>query len=148
MTFVFKPAVLSGETLFELPRPVTSLRLQDAWDFEQFKVPLADGDEVAGHSRQGVDVFLEGQIGTRAGALKPGEAEMFAEIENLRSALHVGAPDEKYTLFLYHDSGTSTYRHLKSCSTVRLEYDLSDKHLFTYSAVIHAEDPVVYTEAV
>jgi hypothetical protein len=28
---------------------------------------------------------------------------------------------------------------------VRFEYDLSDPHLFTYAAVIHATDPEIYT---
>lgn len=51
MTFTFKPAVYQNSTLYELPRPVLSIRVVDTWDFERLKVPLADGDFLAGHSQ-------------------------------------------------------------------------------------------------
>jgi hypothetical protein len=66
---------------------VLSLRVHDAWDFDRFKVPLADGDFTVGHSRQGVDIAIEGQIGTQAGALKADEQAMLAAIADLRDAL-------------------------------------------------------------
>ena len=147
MAFTFKPAIYRDAVLYELPRPVVSVRVRDVWDFEQFKVPLADGDFVVGHSRDGVEIALEGQIGTQAGALKATEETMFAALEELRSKLSVGSPDETYLLFLYHDVASGTYRHFKKCTTVRFDYDLSDPHLFTYSVVIHAEDPVIYATA-
>ena len=147
MAFVFKPAVYDGSSLYELPRPIVSLRLQDAWDFEQFKVPLRDGDTAVGHSRDGVDIAIDGQIGTQQGELKASEEEMFQEIETLRSRIDVDSSADKYELFLYHDAASDVYRKFKSCSTVRFDVDLSDKHLFTYSAVIHADDPVIYTTA-
>jgi len=147
MAFTFKPAVLKDSVLYEFPRPVLTVRIQDAWDFEQLKVPLADGDTIVGHSQQGVDISIEGQIGTQAGTLKASEADMFAEIENLRDALNVASPTEKYDFFLYHDDATSTYRRFSSCTTVRFEYDLSNKNLFSYSAVIHADDPTLYSTA-
>lgn len=145
--FHFKPATYRSGTLYELPRPITSLRLQEAWDFDQLKVLLIDGDLLAGHSRQGIDINLEGQIALQAGALRLTEQEMFEELENLRQALHVGATDNRYEFFLYHDQLTATYRKLKSCSTIRLETDLSNNHLFTYTAQLHAEDPNIYTTA-
>ena len=46
--FRFKPAVFRGSTLYELPRPVTALRIQESWEFEQLKVLLVDGDFLAG----------------------------------------------------------------------------------------------------
>jgi hypothetical protein len=147
MAFTFKPAVYDGSTLYELPRPIVSIRVQDAWDFEQFKVPLAAGDTVVGHSRQGVDIAVEGQIGTQGGGLKITEADMFQEIETLRSRLDVTSSGDEYEFFLYHDTATATYRKFKSCSTIRFDYDLSNKNLFTFSAAIHAEDPVIYTTA-
>lgn len=145
--FLFKPAIWRDSELFELPRPIIVLRIQDSWDFARFKVPLLDGDTLTGHSRGGVDVSLEGQVAAQAGDLKLTEAAMFAALESLRAALDVSGTDDLYQLFLYHDAGSATYRSLKSCSTVRFEYDLSDKRLFTYSAVIHAADPQIYTTA-
>ena len=145
--FTFKPAIWRNATLYELPRPVVSVRLLDSFDFEQFKVPLAAGDTIEGRSHNGVDVSIEGQIGTQAGALKADEAAMFAAIEALRGNLAAETPEETYELFLYHDAGSATYRSLRGCTTVRFEYDLSDPRLFTYVVVIHAEDPEIYAEA-
>lgn len=145
--FTFKPAVYRSSTLYELPRPITTLRLQEAWDFDQFKILLQDGDHLAGHSRQGIDISLEGQIALQAGTLRLTEEEMFDELEALRTSLHIGPEDSKYELFLYHDADTDTFRKFKSVSTLRLETDLSDKHLFTWSALLHAENPTIYTTA-
>ena len=143
--FHFKPAIWRNDLLYELPRPVVALRIQDTWDFARFKVPLHDGDTLAGHSRGGVDISLEGQLASHSGDLKLTEADMFAALEALRSALDVIGSDNLYELFLYHDDASSTYRSFRSCSTVRFEYDLGDQRLFTYAAVIHAADPVIYT---
>ena len=145
--FNFKPAVWKDSVLYELPRPVTVVRIHDSWDFARFKVPLAVGDSVAGRSANGVDIAIEGEIGTQAGSLKGDEASMFAAIEALRSALSADAPDDEYELFVYHDAGSATYRSFRRCTTVRFECDLSAPQLFVYSAVIHASDPVIYTSA-
>lgn len=145
--FRFKPAVWRNGVLYELPRPVHSLRIQDSWDFARFKVPLAAGDSVAGRSRNGVDIAIEGEVGTVGGVLKSGEQTMFAAIEALRGALGVDAPDDEFELFLYHDPGTATYRSFRRCTTVRFESDLSEPWLFSYSAVIHASDPTIYAVA-
>jgi hypothetical protein len=145
--FRFKPAIWRDSILFEFPRPVPVLKVQESWDVERFKIPLQDGDRWVGHSRNGVEIALQGQVGSQAGALKLTEEEMFAAIEALRTALHVGPDDDRYAFFLFHDDASSTYRHFRNCSTVRLDYDLSNEKLYTYSAVIHAEDPVLYTTA-
>lgn len=145
--FVFKPAIWKGSTLYELPRPIVALRIQDSWDFEEFKVPLAGGDFQEGRSLNGVDISIEGQSGTQAGQLKSDEEQMFAELEALRAALDPSSPEETYELFLYHDPSTATYRSFRGCSSVRFEYDLSSPHLFTYSALVHAADPTIYSVA-
>ncbi len=143
--FLFKPALWRGGELYELPRPITSLRVQDAWDYARFKVPLAAGDVTAGHSRNGVDIAIEGRLAAQAGDLKLDEAAMFTALEQLRTRLHVSAAGAFFELFLYHDPATSTYRSFRQCCTTRFEYDLSDARLFTYSAVIHAADPTIHT---
>jgi len=147
MGFVFKPAVYGGAGLYELPRPVPVLRVRDSWDSSRFKVPLADGDATVGHSRQGVDISLEGQVGSQSGTLKTTEGAMLQELETLRETLDVSSAAEKYEFFIYHDSSSGVYRKFKTCSTVQFEMDLSDQNLFTYSLIVHAEDPVLYTTA-
>jgi len=147
MTFTFKPAIYQNASFYELPRPVPVVRMRDAWDAGRFKVPLADGDTLTGHSRQGVDISIEGQIGSQSGTLKISEGDMLQEAETLRDRLDVASDAEKFELFLYHDSASGTYRKFKTCSTVQFEIDLSNQNLFTYSMVVHAEDPVLYTTA-
>ena len=143
--FHFQPALWRDGALYELPRPITSLRVQDAWDYARFKVPLQDGDWAAGHSSSGVDIALEGRVGSHSGALQLAEAEMFQTLEQLRTQLQPPSPGATYEFFLYHDPLTGTFRSLRRCHTVRFEFDLTDPHLFTYSAVIHAGDSRIYT---
>jgi hypothetical protein len=143
----FKPAIWREGVLYQLPRPVRSLRMQDSWDFAQFKVPLADGDAIEGRSQNGVDIAIEGECGTQAGTLLADEAGMFGELEALRTALGVSTPEDAYELFLYHDAVAGTYRSFRECSTVRFDYDLSEPRLFTYSILIHADNPQVFDEA-
>jgi hypothetical protein len=147
MTFTFKPAIYKNSVLYELPRPVPVVRMRDAWDAGRFKVPLADGDALVGHSRQGVEISIEGQIGSQSGTLKTSEGDILQAAELLRERLDVSSDAEKFELFLYHDTASGTYRKFKICSTVQFEIDLSNQNLFTYSMVVHAEDPVLYTTA-
>lgn len=142
--FLFKPALWRHGLLYELPRPITSLRIQDSWDYARFKVPLRDGDVSAGPSRNGVDIAIEGQIGSQGGALKLDEAAMFLALETLRGQLHVDDPDDRYEFFLYHDPASGTFRSFRQCLTTRFEYDLTDPRLFTYSLVVHAADAAIY----
>ncbi len=143
--FTFRPAIFRNGQLTELPRPVTSLRIQDSWDFARFKVPLKDGSFTAGHSRNGVDISLEGQIGSVAGAVKLSEEAMFGALESLRSALDANGATDRYRFFVYHDVSSGTYRSFGDCCTVRFEYDLSHPSLFTYSVLIHASDAALST---
>ncbi|VAX40666.1 hypothetical protein MNBD_PLANCTO02-2909 [hydrothermal vent metagenome] len=147
MTFTFKPTIDNGVLLQELPRPILRLSVQDAWDFEQFKVPMKDGDTLVGHSQKGIEISIDGQVGTQAGTPTLTEEAMFTALESLRAVADVADSNSKYDFFLYYDVATSTYRKFKSCSTVRFEYDISDNTLFTYSLVIHAEDPAIYSTA-
>ena len=147
MAFTFKPAIYRDSSLYEFPRPVDSLRVRDSWDFQTIKIPLADGNTVVGGSRQGVEIIVEGRFGSQAGTLTLTESGMFQEIEDFRNALDVPETSDTYSFFLYHDATAGVYRKFKSCLTIRFEFDLSDEKLYSYSAVIHAADPVVYTTA-
>jgi len=63
-------------------------------DFEKFKTPLADGDVVTGHSRNGVDLQVEGEFGSVAGTLKIDEPTMLQAVMTLRGLLHVDSAAE------------------------------------------------------
>ncbi|MBI1346183.1 hypothetical protein GC163_07820 [bacterium] len=145
MPFTFRPAIVRGETLYELPRPLPQLKLVDTWDSEGFKVPLRDGETRQRHSRNGVVITLSGDVLSHDGTLQLDEQAMFETLEGLRAALHVGGETERYRLYLYFDAATETYRHFRDCSTLKFEYDLSDATRFRYELQIHAEDPQLYT---
>ena len=145
MAFVFQPGIYRNSNLYLLPRPVSTLRMTEGWDYQQFKVPLKDGDVHVGHSRDGINILIEGQFGSQNGALKLTEQEMFSALETLRSSLDVTSDSDKFEFFTYYDVDSVTYRKYKDCSAVRLEYDLSSPHLFTYSATLHADDPTIHS---
>ena len=76
---------------------------------------------------------------------KGGQMLKFAELEALRAVLDVASSDEKFDFYLYHDADLETYRHFNSCSTVRFDYDVTDKNRFRYAILLHADDPTIYT---
>lgn len=139
--FLFRPSIVRASSVFELPRPVTSVRIQDSFDYSKLKAPRITGDMIVGHSSSGVDVAMEGQIGSHAGASQLSEEQMFLTLESLRQAIRSSTPEDRYRLFLYFDPETSTYRSFQECVTVRFDYDLSRPRLFTYSLVVHASNP-------
>ena len=143
--FLFNPAIWRNGVLYELPRPVVAVRIQDAWNFEKLKVPLSNGDIYTGHSQLGVDLSVEGKVGTASGTIQATEEKMFLTLESLRAALQVDPTHAPYDFFLYLDNSTKTYRSFRRCTTVRFEYDVSDPHLFTYRIVIHAADPKIWS---
>ena len=145
--FSFRPSIVRPNSVFELPQPVTSVRVQDAFDFAKLKAPLSTGDMLVGHTSSGVDISLEGQIASHAGNLRLSEEQMFLTLEALRQAIQSSSPDDRFRLFLYFDPATATYRSFRECATVRFEYDLSRKHLFTYTLVVHASRPTIETTA-
>ena len=145
MALTFNPAIYRDTLLYELPRPIDSLRVRDSWDFQTFKIPMADGNTIVGGSRKGVEIVVEGRIGSQAGTLKLTETDMYQEIKDLRNALDVPETTDTYSFFLYYDATVGLYRKFKSCLTIRFEFDLSDEKLYSYSAVIYAADPRVYT---
>ncbi len=141
--FLFSPSIVRATSIFELPRPVTSVRIQDSFDFAKLKAPRATGDMIVGHTSSGVDIALEGQIGSHEGTPQLSEEQMFLTLESLRQAVHSANPEDRYRLFLYLDPETSTYRSFRECATVRFEYDLTRPRLFTYSLVVHASQHVI-----
>jgi len=141
--FSFRPAIVRTNSAFELPQPVTSVRVQDSFDFAKLKAPQVLGDMLVGHTVGGVDIAIEGQIASHAGHLRFTEEQMFLTLEALRQAVHSSSLIDRYRLFLYFDPATATYRSFRECATVRFEYDLSRKQLFTYTLVVHASQPAI-----
>ncbi|WP_437225288.1 hypothetical protein SH661x_003999 [Planctomicrobium sp. SH661] len=137
----FAPAILLSDSIVELPRPILICRVHDSWDFLKLKVPRQDGNRIAGPSRDGADITIEGQIGSQSGNVKLSEVTMLETVELLRSALHT-SDDDGFSLALYRD-GDSNFRYFRQCVTTRLEIDLSSQHLYSYALSIHAADPVL-----
>ncbi len=145
--FLFRPSIVRPSSVYQLPRPVTSVRIQDSFDFAKLKAPRITGDMIVGHTSSGVDIAIEGQFGSHEGTPQLSEEQMFLTLESLRLAVHSENPEDRYRLFLYCDTETSTYRSFRECTTVRFEYDLSKSRLFTYSLVVHASCPVIEQSA-
>ena len=145
MPFEFFPAVYVAQIWKPLPRPVTALRIQETWDSERLKIPGADGDLVLAQSRNGVDISLSGQLGLTQSTIPLSEAAMWDALVDLRDWLNTTG-DRKFHLCLFADWRAGVYRHFRNCSTLRFEYDLSSPTLYTYQAVIHAENPVLHEQ--
>lgn len=142
-----QPVLYQNAQLHQFPDPVTNVRIRGSWDFAKFKIPLKDGDTIAGRSQHGVEILIEGQVRSQAGETKLSQSEMLAELEALRTVLDASSSQGTYSLFLFHDTTTPFYRKFKSCSTVRFEFDITNNTLFSYSTFIHSEDPTIYTTA-
>ncbi len=140
----FSPTIVRPNNHVEFPRPVVVFRILESWDAMKLKVPLQNGDQLAGHSRKGTDITIEGQIGSHSGNLKLSEVEMFEALETLRTALHVNHDEDPYSLSIFFDSNTAQHRYFKNCSTIRFDFDLSDKHIYSYIATIHAANPSIH----
>ena len=143
----FHPAIARGGILTEFPHPILVFRVRDSWDFQMLKGPLRDGEEVGGHSRQGVDVVIEGQIGQHSGTLKLSEPEMFETLNTLRDLLNVNSEQSEYSLVIFADNVAGIFRHFRRCTTTRFEFDLSSQYLYSFAATIHAADPKLYSES-
>ena len=141
--FTFHPFICRDGVLTELPRPILTCRLHDTWDFQKYKVPMLDGEIVTGCSQDGVEIRIEGQIGTLSGTPQLSEQAMFAAVESLRSAAQPLPNSDCFLLALFQtDNGN--HRYFRNCTAHRLDIDFSDKHIFSYSLAIHAADPVIH----
>lgn len=138
----FSPAIIRGLSVIEFPRPILSCRIHDTWDYLKLKVPRQDGNQIAGPSRDGVNITIEGEIGSLSGTLKLSEADMLDAAEILREALHVDN-DSGYELGLFKDA-SGNRRVFHDCFTNRLEIDFSNPSLFSYSVTIHASNPKLH----
>jgi hypothetical protein len=110
----------------------------------RFKVPLLPGDINTGFSRNGVDILIDGEIAMTADELHLTEAEMLLQLEELRELVSLTSDIDQYVLAITRDDASVPVSCFRGCSTSRLECDLSNPHLYVYSLVIHADDPVLY----
>lgn len=150
MAFVWKPAIWDGSALFQLPRPIEQLTVRNGWDVRESKVPLKDGGSSIGHSRNAVEIQVAGWHTIDEGTAKFTEETQFALYEELVGVLDVSSDaSDRYEFFLYHDSGSATYRKYKNCWTRSFSSDFGDQARvqFPYSITIVADDPVIYTTA-
>lgn len=140
----FHPGIAREGTIVEFPHPVLVFRIRDAWDFEKMKVPLRDGDQIVGHSKAGSDIAIEGQIGQHSGSLKLSEPEMLTTLNTIRDALDVNSLNLNYSLVVFNDDAVDDHRYFKNCTTTKFEFDLSNSNIYSFAAVIHAADPILY----
>ena len=147
MSFVWKPAIYKSAVLTELPKPINTFDTDDSWDIRQSKVPLKDGTETDGHSRNGTTIFIAGQYGKQSGTNSITEEAMFVVYADMLSKFDVSVAADKYELFIYHDVTSATYRKWKNCSTIRLKTSFGDDAhtIFQYSIEILADDPTIYS---
>lgn len=136
-----RPLIERDGTLYELPRPAWVVSLRDTWDGERFKTLLLDGDTVVGTTRNGVEITLRGELGAPPDGSAWTPAQIFAALAELRTQLHVGPDGVKYRLWLDRDPGTGAGWYFSSCSTLRLETDVSNAAAVSYRVVVHAENP-------
>ena len=142
----FSPTLDLPHDRLALPRPIIQLRVQDQWDAAAFDVPLRDGSLRHGRSRGGVDIAIRGQLGELNGSRTLSEGAMLDAIEQVRLALHLPHPEATYGLGLFRlDSDPDVLRGFARCTTVKFEYDLSDRALYGYSLLVHASDPHLHT---
>ncbi len=144
MGMVFRPSVRKGGEFFGLPGPISKFQVQDAWDYERYKVLLEAGDGTVGISRNGVDITIQGEVGSVDGEPMLSEVEMLETLEALRSALDA-TDEELLDFFIYRDDEAEEYRYFRQCSVSRFRYELSRPELYEYSLILHADDPVMQT---
>ena len=149
--WTFAPALAFNDSrVIPLPRPIAQLRVTDAFEATPLTVPFRDGSVRRGRSRGGVDIAIRGQLAQHGDTLRLSEPEMHATIESVRAALRVSDPEETYGLALYRFvppgltlDQAHTLRGFVGCTTVKFEYDLSDRALYGYSLIVHASDPTL-----
>lgn len=149
MAFVWKPSVYKSSTLTLLPRPVDKLDMSCRWLMDEQKVPLLDGVETYGHSEDGLVFSIQGVIAIDSGTPTITEESMWGVLANLKTVLDVSNGTGKYEFFIYHDTGSATYRKFKECVTLQFDVSIGDQDRteWPYSIVIRAEDPVIHTTA-
>jgi hypothetical protein len=149
MAFVFKPAIYKGGSLTTFPHPVMDLTISSSWKFDEHTVPLKSGVLSYGHSRVGDQIVISGQMGTQDGTPKISEEDMFGVLSNLRTVLNVASRSDLFEFFIYHDTGTSTYRKFKSCWCVSFDWSMGDKDrvMWPWGCVLKYEDTTLYSTA-
>jgi hypothetical protein len=156
MAWMFAPAIAREANLWELPRPITKLRWDDTWDRLKFKVPLRLGDQTTGQSLNGAELVIEGQLRRHQAHELRSESERLAVLIALREQLLLGdggsvsGPDRfepieiapsPFDLVVAVDTETLAQLRWTACTAVRVEWDVSDEHVWTYRLELHADDP-------
>lgn len=151
----FNPATYKSSQLYYLPKPIGGLIIRDSWDARESKVPLKDGAASNGQSQNAVQIDVQGQVGFKditddieSADKFLTEVEMFDAIRTMRGELDTD-DSTRFEFFVYHDSGSSTYRKFKNCWCRNLDFSVGNDvaNLFTWNCSIIAEDPVIYTTA-
>lgn len=146
---------VNGGHLFFLPQPITSCPIID--DFKGKVEEMAaksGGNAMRGNRHAHKQISLTGLYGKHtAGTSSPTitELDMFSLHMDLLEFLDPDEPSTSHELFLYYDSGTSTYRKYKTCYKSSLRTDVGDSDyankIFQMNLQLVILDPVMYTTA-
>ncbi|GIX05583.1 MAG: hypothetical protein KatS3mg114_1452 [Planctomycetaceae bacterium] len=126
---------------YPFPTPIPRIRLIDTWDAEAFKIPLQSGELLLGSSRNGVQVWLWGQIASPRGE----PHELLEAWNGLREALHLSHDQAPGWLFLLRDEAQQQYVALRDCRPLRLQAAFADRVTLNYELLIHADVPTLQT---
>jgi hypothetical protein len=144
--------VNSGQ-LFFLPQPITAFPLLD--DFKgrvEEMTAKVGGNAVRGNRHAHKQVSITGLYGKHLVSTETAlltELQMLDLHRDLLEFLNPDEPTQEHELFIYYDSGTSTYRKYKQCFKSSLSTDIGDaayaNKIFTMNLQMIILDPVIYT---
>lgn len=112
-------------------------------------MPRVAGATSYGLALDTLPITIIGEFGKSASAVTDSEQEMWTELETLRTKLASADDSEKLELFIYHDTGSATYRKFKQVRPVSLQPSVGDSSrvIFGYQLVLMAENPAIYSTA-
>jgi len=144
---------VNGGQLFFLPQPITAFPIID--DFKgkvEEMTAKAGGNAVRGNRHAHKQISITGLYGKHtASTTSPTitELDMVNLHMDLLEFLDPTDPERYHELFVYYDSGTSTYRKYKSCYKTGLQTDVGDNDysnkIFRMNLQMIILDPVMYT---
>lgn len=112
---------------------------------ETDKVPLLDGEFTSGHSQNGLEITINGELAQQENNLLLTELQMIDAMNQLRELIHTSHTDTPLTVFLIYDPIDSNYRYFENCSASKITFDLTSPHVYTYQLSLLIDTPTLQT---
>lgn len=150
MALVWLPGIwIDGTSMWwPLPGPISRLAVRETTETAAEKVPGTDGALHEVPSLGVVEISVTGTIQrSGAGVLLATEAQVEAELQNLKTYSRGAATTHEFWFVLYYDAGTSTYRYYKECLRRDLSTNMEqgDTVGVPYALSVVAYDPTYQT---